>query len=82
MDQVQRFFELLYACKVKANREDTVLWEGDKSRIFSVRSYYQKIMSGNNLFPWKAVWKNKAPARASFFMWEAANGAILTGDNL
>lgn len=82
LDQIERFLEMLYACKVCANREDYVLWEGEKSRIFSVQSYYQKIRRSNKLFPWKAVWKSKAPARVSVFMWEAANGAVLTGDNL
>jgi hypothetical protein len=33
-------------------------------------------------FPWKAIWRVKAPRRVSFFLWSAAWGRILTCDNL
>ena len=33
-------------------------------------------------FPWKRVWKAKAPSRVAFFVWTAALGKILTMDNL
>ena len=34
------------------------------------------------IFPWKGVWKVKAPWRVSFFVWTAVWDRILTGDNL
>ena len=34
------------------------------------------------IFPWKGVWKVKAPRRVSFFVWTAVWDRILTGDNL
>ena len=34
------------------------------------------------IFPWKGVWKVKAPRRVSFFVWTAVWNWILTGDNL
>jgi hypothetical protein len=33
-------------------------------------------------FPWKSIWRVKAPARVTFFVWTAALGKILTHDNL
>jgi hypothetical protein len=33
-------------------------------------------------FPWKNIWRNKAPPRVAFFVWTAALGKILTLDNL
>lgn len=79
---LQRFFEVLYAHKVEGSSEDSVLWNRGKSRVFSVKSFYKELEISNSVFPWKAVWKTKAPPSVAFFMWEAAYGAILTGDNL
>jgi hypothetical protein len=33
-------------------------------------------------FPWKSIWRIKAPPRVAFFVWSAAFGKILTQDNL
>ena len=33
-------------------------------------------------FPWKAIWKPKAPSRVAFFLWTATLGKILTADTL
>ena len=33
-------------------------------------------------FPCKLTWKSLGPFRASFFLWEASHGKILTCDNL
>jgi hypothetical protein len=33
-------------------------------------------------FPWKSVWKSKAPPRVAFFVWTAVHSKILTLDNL
>ena len=34
------------------------------------------------IFPWKGIWKVKAPQRVSFFVWTTVWDKILTGDNL
>ena len=34
------------------------------------------------VFPWKAIWRAKAPRWVSFFVWCVAWNKILTGDNL
>ena len=33
-------------------------------------------------FPWKSIWRVKAPPRVAFFIWTATWGRILTCDNL
>jgi hypothetical protein len=32
-------------------------------------------------FPWKSIWKVKAPSRVAFFLWMATLRKILTLDN-
>ena len=45
--------------------------------------YANKIsLSTPLVFPWKSVWKVRAPPRVAFFVWTAAHGKILTMDNL
>lgn len=48
-----------------------------------MESFYSALTSSTrNSFPWKAIWKSKAPNRVTFFAWEASREAILTEDNL
>lgn len=77
------FFDRIYSQQIGRCREDMVRWEGDRGNKFSVKSYYS-LLSGkeDSGFPWKSVWKTRAPSRAAFFAWEACHEAILTGDNL
>lgn len=83
LGDIGQLFELFYAQSVKGIGADRVVWAGTKNRVFSVKSYYLALKGSNGLiFPWKAVWKTKAPNRVAFFAWEAAREAILTGDNL
>ena len=35
-----------------------------------------------NHFPWKSIWRTKAPSRVAFFSWSAALGKSLTLDNV
>ena len=58
-------------CKLKKN--------GD----FHIYSYYNKLRGSYSvIILWKGIWGIKAPRRVSFFVWIAAWGKILTGDNL
>jgi hypothetical protein len=48
-----------------------------------VRSFYQVLSSHRSLsFPWKRIWRTKAPPRVAFFAWTAAKSKIPTIDNL
>ena len=54
-----------------------------KNGDFDIQSFYNKLRSPlPNLFPWKGVWKVKAPWRVSFFVWTTVWDKILTSDNL
>ena len=37
---------------------------------------------GDTDFPWKSIWKVKAPLKVAFFAWSATLGKILTTENL
>ena len=53
---------------------------------FTVCSFYEILyVSSPMSFPWKAIWRVKAPqtlGECSFFVWTAAWSKILTCDNL
>ena len=62
---------------------DRLRWILTKNGDFTIRSYYHKFHGSSSIaFPWKGIWKVKAPRRVSFFVWTAAWNRILTGDNL
>ena len=58
-------------------------WKLTKNKDFNIRSFYNKLRSPLPIiFPWKGVWKVKAPRRVSFFVWIAVWDRIFTSDNL
>uniref|UniRef100_A0A7N2KUK5 Reverse transcriptase zinc-binding domain-containing protein n=1 Tax=Quercus lobata TaxID=97700 RepID=A0A7N2KUK5_QUELO len=62
---------------------DRMRWKLMTSVDFTVRSFYEFLWSSPSMsFPWKAIWRTKAPRRVSFFVWTAARGEILTCKNL
>ena len=62
---------------------DRMKWKLKPNGDFDIRSYYNKLRDSPSIvFPWKAIWKAKAPRRVSFFVWCVAWNKILTGDNL
>ena len=66
---------------IKYNR--CMIWKLSKKGDFDVRSFYDKFRSPLPIiFPWKGIWKVKAPTHVSFFVWSAAWEKILTGDIL
>ena len=62
---------------------DRMIWKLSKKGDFNVRSFYDKFRGLLPIiFPWKGIWKVKAPTHVSFFVWTATWEKILTGDNL
>jgi hypothetical protein len=50
---------------------------------FEVKSFYRVLSAPWPFsFPWKSIWRSKAPSRVAFFAWMAARSKILTLDNL
>ena len=57
-------------------------WKLKPYWVFDIRSFYNKLTdSPSTVFPWKAIWRAKAPRRVSFFVWCVAWNKILTRDN-
>jgi hypothetical protein len=86
VELVSRFFEMLYSQRVRIGGEDQMCWIPSKRKFFEVKSYYQVLSHPTSTvqatFPWKGIWKVKAPPRVAFFVWTAILGKILTLDNL
>ncbi|KAG7990850.1 hypothetical protein I3843_02G045100 [Carya illinoinensis] len=76
-------FNRVYSMKPNGLHEDKLWWKHTGKGIFSVCSYYKALTATPNVsFPWKRLWRNKAPHKTLFFVWTAALGKILTTDNL
>ena len=57
-------------------------WKLTKNGDFDIRLFYNKLRGPLPIiFPWKGIWKVKAPQCVSFFVWTAAWDNILTGGN-
>jgi hypothetical protein len=83
LEEVSRFFELLYSHQIRHGGEDKICWTPLKKKNFEVKSYYKvRINLAPVDGPWRSIWKSKAPSRVIFFVWTAALGKILTMDNL
>ena len=49
----------------------------------NICSFYHKLRNSSSIvFPWKGIWKVKAPQCVSFFVWTVAWNRVLTGDYL
>jgi hypothetical protein len=83
VEPFQAMIGLLYSIKVQQNQEDQVCWSPSRRGCFEVKSYYKIIsLKTPMVFPWKSIWKARAPPWVAFFVWTAAHGKILTIDNL
>jgi hypothetical protein len=55
----------------------------NRNGVFTVCSYYEALKeSVTTNFPWKAIWRVKAPFRVAFFVWMTSSGKNLTINNL
>lgn len=50
--------------------------------FFSIKSFYNVLVSQRVNFPFKHYWKLKVPLKIKVFMWLLAKNSILTRDNL
>jgi hypothetical protein len=82
-EEVLAFFSFIQS-KIPATLDsDFSLWKLHQHGNFDVKSFYHAIDNHSAVsFPWRAIWKVKAPRRVSFFLWSATWGRILTCDNL
>ena len=83
MGGVDEFLHTLGSNLPPTKNGDRMQWKLTKNEDFDIRSFYNKLRSPLPIiFPWKGVWKVKAPRRVSFFIWTAVWDKILIGDNL
>uniref|UniRef100_A0A2N9EQD7 Reverse transcriptase domain-containing protein n=1 Tax=Fagus sylvatica TaxID=28930 RepID=A0A2N9EQD7_FAGSY len=85
MAQVVSFFSLIQAHLPRSLDADRLSWSLNGKGSFDSRSFYRALCTPSSvsvLFPWKSIWKVKAPRRVVFFLWSVAWGRILTCDNL
>ena len=76
-------FEYKTSSKTISHKRNKLFLPLTKNGDFTICSYYHKLHGSSFVvFPWKGIWKVKAPRRISFFVWIAAWDRILTGDNL
>jgi hypothetical protein len=83
LDQVVTFFSLLHSHTPRGDEVDKLVWGPSRKGIFDSRSFYHVLHNPPEIcFPWKSIWRVKAPPRVAFFMWTTTWGWILTCDNL
>jgi len=80
---VLSFFKQLYSIQVRHGKEDMFVWSPSKKGQFEVKSFYEVLIRQDGpLFPWKSIWRVKAPLRVSFFAWTTTLGKVLMNNNL
>ena len=87
VDLLAGFFHFLHSHNVPTAATtlapDGLRWKLCKDGVFTSRSFYYALIDRRGVrFPWKSIWRVKAPPRVVFFIWTAAWGRILTCDNL
>ena len=83
MDLIAKFLDLLYSVNIRPEEADAICWCPSSRKIFEVKSFYKLLQpAAAQSFPWKKVWRSRAPSKVNFFIWTAALGKILMTDNL
>ncbi|XP_065620529.1 uncharacterized protein LOC136063704 [Quercus suber] len=83
MGEVDEFLRTLGSNLPRSELGDRMRWMLTKKGVFDIRSFYNKLRCPLPIiFPWKGIWKVKAPPRVSFFVWTATWEKIRTGDIL
>jgi hypothetical protein len=82
VEELASFYSLLYSFNLVGGG-DKIWWVPNRKGKFEVRSFYNEIISKVSCpFPWKCIWRTKAPPRVAFFIWSATLGKILVLDDL
>ncbi len=77
------FFSFIHSKILATLDSDFSLYKLCQHGKFDVKSFYHAIDNHSAVsFPWRAIWRVKAPRRVSFFLWSATWGRILSCDNL
>ena len=69
---VDEFLHTLGFNLPQSEQGDCMIWKLSKKGDFDIHSFYDKLRSPLPIiFPWKGIWKVKAPTYVSFFVWTA-----------
>ena len=69
MDEGLHFLHILGANTPPLDVGDRMRWILKPNGEFDIRSYYNKLQDSPSIvFPWKDIWRVKAPRRVSFFV--------------
>jgi hypothetical protein len=75
VELVLSFYEQLYLTRIRNGEVDRLVWNLSKRRSFEVKTFYIALACQEAVsFPWKGIWRVKAPKRVTFFVWTAALG--------
>ena len=67
-DVVDDFFRFLASNLPSVMDGDRMRWKLTKNGDFNIHSFYHKLHGFSSIvFPWKGIWKVKAPRRVSLF---------------
>ena len=67
---VDEFFRFLTSKVPSGTDGDCLKWKLIKNGDFTICSYHHKLHGSYSvIFPWKGIWKVKAPRHVSFFVW-------------
>ncbi|WMV24696.1 hypothetical protein MTR67_018081 [Solanum verrucosum] len=79
------FFKILEAFQGLKNGVDRLWWNGHNKGAYKVSSGYKLLNSTvaqNSIWPWKQIWRTKAPLKVACFSWLLAKEVVLTHENL
>ena len=69
IDEVASFFHLLDSHTPLRKGKDKMIQKLKSNGEFTVRSFYEKLQGSAPIhFPWKAIWRTKAPQTIYFFV--------------
>lgn len=83
VSEFQRLLDLLQKQVEPSDRFDALSWELGSNSMFSVKSFYEKLMVRTEVsFPHSSVWIPNVPRRVCFYPWLATRGVSLTAEIL
>ena len=70
VDVVAEFFQFLHSHMVPNVAPYGLRWKPCKDGVFASCSFYYALINRRGVrFPWKGIWRVKAPHRVAFFVW-------------
>jgi hypothetical protein len=69
IESLYSFLTLLYSVNPLPSARDSMVWNTSSRHGFAMKSYYTMLQLGDHSsFPWKNIWKVKAPPRCFLLM--------------